>query len=83
MRGGKIRPLRAGAIVTDGDTYTRARLEILNHFLSFPTIRNRDWELHVDGKEIIVFPDGRAIISNTVDESLAIELYARYVGDPK
>lgn len=37
----------------------------------------------VDGKEITVFPDGRAIINNTTDESLARELYARYVGDPK
>jgi len=37
----------------------------------------------VDGKEIIAFPDGRAIINNTTDESLARELYARYVGDPK
>jgi molybdopterin/thiamine biosynthesis adenylyltransferase len=36
----------------------------------------------VDGKEIIVFPDGRAIIKNTIDESLAKELYAQYVGDP-
>jgi molybdopterin/thiamine biosynthesis adenylyltransferase len=35
----------------------------------------------VDGKEIIVFPDGRAIIKNTVDESLAKELYAQYVGN--
>ena len=33
-------------------------------------------------KEIIVFPDGRAIIKNTVDESAAKELYARYVGGP-
>lgn len=29
--------------------------------------------------EIIVFPDGRAIVRNTTDESLAKELYARYV----
>lgn len=35
----------------------------------------------VDGKEIIVFPDGRAIINNTADESVARELYAKYVGD--
>jgi molybdopterin/thiamine biosynthesis adenylyltransferase len=35
--------------------------------------------LHVDGKEITVFPDGRAIIKNTIDESLARELYIRYV----
>jgi adenylyltransferase/sulfurtransferase len=38
---------------------------------------------NVNGKEIIVFPDGRAIVKNTVDESLARELYARYIGDPK
>lgn len=37
----------------------------------------------VNGKEIIVFPDGRAIINNTVDESVARELYAKYVGDPR
>jgi len=35
----------------------------------------------VDDKEIIIFPDGRAIITNTVDESLAKELYAKYVGN--
>jgi len=35
--------------------------------------------LNVDGKEIIIFPDGRAIIKNTIDESLARELYIRYV----
>jgi molybdopterin/thiamine biosynthesis adenylyltransferase len=34
----------------------------------------------VEDKEIIVFPDGRAIIRNTIDESTARELYARYVG---
>ena len=37
----------------------------------------------INGKEMIVFPDGRAIINNTVDESVARELYAKYVGDPK
>ncbi len=30
--------------------------------------------------EIIVFPDGRAIVKNTIDEKQARELYARYVG---
>jgi molybdopterin/thiamine biosynthesis adenylyltransferase len=35
--------------------------------------------LHVDGKEMIVFPDGRAIIKNTIDEASARELYIRYV----
>lgn len=34
-----------------------------------------------DDKEIIVFPDGRAIIKNTVDESLAKELYVKYIGN--
>lgn len=48
-------------------------------------VSHNEFRLHfnVDGKEIIVFPDGRAIVKNTVDESLARELYARYVGDPK
>ena len=31
--------------------------------------------------DIIVFPDGRAIIKNTIDESLAKELYSKYIGD--
>ncbi len=38
---------------------------------------------NVDGKEIIVFPDGRAIIKNTIDESLAKELYIKYVANLK
>ena len=33
----------------------------------------------VDGKEIIVFPDSRAIIKNTIDELAAKELYTNYV----
>jgi molybdopterin/thiamine biosynthesis adenylyltransferase len=37
----------------------------------------------VDDKEIIVFPDGRAIITNTIDESLARELYNKYVANLK
>jgi len=34
----------------------------------------------VDNHEMIVFPDGRAILRNTTDESLARGLYARYIG---
>ncbi|MFC2032188.1 ThiF family adenylyltransferase [Chloroflexota bacterium] len=34
-----------------------------------------------DDHEITVFPDGRAIIKNTIDESLAKELYFKYIGD--
>jgi molybdopterin/thiamine biosynthesis adenylyltransferase len=33
-----------------------------------------------DSKEMVVFPDGRAIIKNTSDESAARALYAKYVG---
>ena len=33
-----------------------------------------------DNHEIFVFPDGRAIVKNTSDESLARGLYAKYIG---
>jgi molybdopterin/thiamine biosynthesis adenylyltransferase len=32
-----------------------------------------------DSTEMVVFPDGRAIVKNTDDEPLALELYAKYV----
>jgi len=34
----------------------------------------------VDSEEMIIFPDGRAIVKNTTDESLARGLYAKYIG---
>ena len=34
----------------------------------------------IDGHELTVFPDGRAIIKGTNDEALAATLYARYIG---
>jgi adenylyltransferase/sulfurtransferase len=34
----------------------------------------------VDSHEIVVFPDGRAIVKNTNDEALARGLYAKYIG---
>ena len=34
----------------------------------------------VDNHEMVIFPDGRAIIKNTDDESLARGLYAKYIG---
>lgn len=34
----------------------------------------------IDGYEMFVFPDGRAIVKNTGDESLAKGLYAKYIG---
>ncbi|MFH2010424.1 MAG: ThiF family adenylyltransferase [bacterium] len=36
--------------------------------------------LTVEGHELVVFPDGRALIKDTQDESRARALYARYVG---
>jgi adenylyltransferase/sulfurtransferase len=35
---------------------------------------------NADGYETVVFPDGRAIIKNTDDESVALGLYAKYIG---
>lgn len=37
-------------------------------------------QFSTDGQEMIVFPDGRAIVKNTHDESYAKGLYAKYVG---
>ena len=34
----------------------------------------------VDSREMVIFPDGRAIVKNTTDESLARGLYAKYIG---
>lgn len=32
--------------------------------------------------EITVFPEGRAIIKNTLDEAVALELYQKYILHP-
>ena len=34
----------------------------------------------VDSQEMVIFPDGRAIVKNTHDESFARGLYAKYIG---
>lgn len=34
----------------------------------------------VDSREMVVFPDGRAIVKDTSDEALARGLYAKYIG---
>jgi adenylyltransferase/sulfurtransferase len=36
--------------------------------------------LEVDGRELVIFPTGRAIIKGTTDEAEARTLYARYIG---
>jgi hypothetical protein len=33
-----------------------------------------------DEREMVVFPDGRALVRNTTDEALAKALYDEYVG---
>jgi molybdopterin-synthase adenylyltransferase len=60
--------------------------------LSFPALSQRlsqvghveynDFMLQfkVDSQEMLVFPDGRAIVKNTADESLARGLYTKYIG---
>jgi len=35
---------------------------------------------NIDDHEIVVFPDGRAVIKGTIDESVARNLYRKYVG---
>ena len=39
-------------------------------------------KLRIGEHEIVVFPDGRAIIRNTLDESEAKSLFAKYVAEP-
>jgi adenylyltransferase/sulfurtransferase len=34
----------------------------------------------VDGYELTVFPDGRAIVKGTTDPTVARSVYARYIG---
>ncbi len=34
---------------------------------------------NVDANEMVIFPDGRVILKNSLDESLARELYVRYI----
>ncbi|MGB9629673.1 MAG: thiazole biosynthesis adenylyltransferase ThiF, partial [Thermodesulfobacteriota bacterium] len=38
------------------------------------------FRFQVDNHEMVIFPDGRAIVKNTNDESLARGLYAKYIG---
>ncbi|MFC1958628.1 ThiF family adenylyltransferase [Chloroflexota bacterium] len=59
--------------------------ELARRLRSMADISHNEFMLHfsVDDKEIIVFPDGRAIIKNTIDESLAKELYVKYIGNLK
>ena len=46
------------------------------------TVSYNDFMLQfkVDSQEMLVFPDGRAIIKNTADEAFARGMYAKYIG---
>jgi len=50
-----------------------------NEFMLRFSVNDVDDVEDVDNNEIIVFPDGRAIIRNTTDESVASKLYDIYV----
>jgi adenylyltransferase/sulfurtransferase len=45
-------------------------------------VRSNEFALRVtlDPYELMIFPDGRAIIKGTTDVGIARSLYARYVG---
>jgi molybdopterin/thiamine biosynthesis adenylyltransferase len=55
---------------------------LANRLQSIGKVNYNDFMLtfFVDSNEMVVFPDGRAIIKNTTDESAARGLYAKYVG---
>ncbi len=56
--------------------------ELAAHLRPVGEVSYNDFMLRfvVDNHEMFVFPDGRAIIKNTEDESLARGLYAKYIG---
>jgi adenylyltransferase/sulfurtransferase len=56
--------------------------ELATHLKNVEDVSYNDFMLHfnVNSQEVIVFPDGRAIIKNTSDASLARALYAKYIG---
>jgi molybdopterin/thiamine biosynthesis adenylyltransferase len=59
--------------------------ELAERLASIGSISHNEFMLrfNVRNKEVIVFPDGRAVVRNTIDESLAKELYVKYVANPK
>ena len=56
--------------------------ELATHLKSVGEVSYNEFMLclKVDNHEMVIFPDGRAIVRNTADESLAKGLYAKYVG---
>ena len=56
--------------------------ELAAHLSPVGDVSYNDFMLHflVGGYEMVIFPDGRAIVKNTTDESVARGLYAKYIG---
>jgi len=56
--------------------------ELAARFKSIGRVSYNEYMLQfiVDAHEMIVFPDGRAIVKNTTDKSLARGLYTKYIG---
>ena len=56
--------------------------ELEAHLKVVGNVSYNEFMLHfrVDGREMVIFPDGRAIVKNTTDESLARGLYSKYIG---
>lgn len=57
--------------------------ELATRLSSWGEVKYNEFMLRftTNSHEIVVFPDGRAIFKNTSDESLALKLYAQYLGD--
>ena len=55
---------------------------LAKHFEPLGEVNYNEFMLRflVDSHEIVIFPDGRAIVKNTSDEAIARGLYAKYIG---
>lgn len=56
--------------------------KLANHLRKIGKVNYNEFMLNfwVDNHEMVIFPDGRAIVKNTNDESLARGLYSKYIG---
>lgn len=57
--------------------------ELADRLKAVGTVTYNEFMLNfeVDSREMVVFPDGRAIVKNTTDESAARALYSKYIGN--
>ena len=68
-------------VLGSGDA-TLAFNEVARRLRSIGDVEYNEFMLRfvVDGYEMVIFPDGRAIVKGTEDESVARGMYAKYVG---